>query len=267
MSVAVVDMLLDKYPTIKGVCIAGFGEPMLSDNLEPVLKLMKDRGKYVGLITNGSLLASKIDTVKRFPPNYICVSVNAPDAARHEEVTKSSTFNDVMKGIGYAVAANLNIGVSWVVTKENYKEMADDIKLANALGVNFVYFLNIVPSHSTSIDDAWFWERVITDEDTSILSFIESCKNMPGAERVKVWPVIISRKSCPHKCKSPSCSVSMDADGFISGCRRVIPPGPETAHISLMFPEFTDHWIELRKGASGQGGPAVCKMCLGNWWE
>ena len=77
---------------LEGICVSG-GEPLLEDNLEVLLRVIKDRNLLVKLDTNGSLPDRLQDLIRSGLVDQVAMDVKAP-LARYRQVTRSEVPED-----------------------------------------------------------------------------------------------------------------------------------------------------------------------------
>ena len=255
--------LLHRFPTIKGVCICGFGEPLMSPNLVPVLKTLKSANKVVGIITNGSLLRERLnDLIGWFSPDYISVSLNAHCRELHQKVTGTTSFDLVLENIQRVVNSKIPCYVSSVVTTENLVFLPDFLKLVKSLGVKTVHLHNILP-HFKEEEDKHFWDLALTIDNHQ--SIIEGIKKLPEASIVKKYPTLIDKNGGRQTCKFPWSMVGINGNGSLSICNSVYPCNKEKfGHIedyvvwnSEKLQKFRQDFVDRKIDA--------CKKCFRNY--
>ncbi len=261
--VKVTSALIGKFPSIKGVCICGFGETLLSDNLVPVLQTLKSANKVVGLITNGALLTQKLSgLVGWYQPDYISVSLNSHCAELHEKTTGTKTWETVLDGIRALVSSPIPAYVSSVVTTENLIFVPELIKLVHSLGVKTLHLHNLLPHHKEG-DDKDFW-RLVLQKDTH-WKFIEEVKKMPEASIVKTYPTLIDKSGGKQVCNFAWRMVGIDGNGDLSICNSVFPCNKEkfgniwdfVVWNSDKCRKFRDDFVNKKIDA--------CSKCFRNW--
>ena len=263
MSFDMMDKVLNRWPTIKGCCIAGFGEPLLHPAFDFFVGRLKKRCLTVGIITNGSLLADKVGLLAKHKPAYVSVSLNAATPQRHREITQTKMWAQVLHGIQEAVKAGIRVGISAVITRHSVHDMKPFLKLGQELGVKFIHLHNILP-HDGS-DSPTFRGSVITDQSEEALKAIADAHQCPGSELVEVWPQPIGDIN-PLRCQSPFVSLGFDASGCVSGCRRVRPPARENGLATTLSWENSPYYMNLRLSLTGDRPLTdACKGCFGNW--
>ena len=254
--------LMQKFPSLSGFCICGFGEPLSSPNLIPILKLLKNKKKFVGLITNGSLLEKNLPNLIGFwQPDYISVSLNAHTAEGHKKITKTDTFEAVIKGIKALVDSPIEAYVSAVVSTENMKDIPALISFVKSLGIKTLHLHNMLP-HFDSKEFKNFWDLVMTEEHASI---IEEWKKLPDADIVAKYPTLIDKCGGKQVCNFPWRMIGMDGNGDISICNSVFPcNGEKFGNINDFVVWNSDKLNKFREDFVNKKIEA-CKKCFRNW--
>ncbi|MCF7916158.1 MAG: radical SAM protein [Candidatus Omnitrophica bacterium] len=128
---------------VKAVTLSGGGEPLYYPHIkETVTQLINSKIK-VAVLTNGSLLKGDIAEILSKKATWIRISMDALDSQTYVKIRKtgSDEFNKVCKNIyNFAKIKNSNcqLGVNFIVMKENYKNLYKFLKLMKGLGVNHV---------------------------------------------------------------------------------------------------------------------------------
>lgn len=265
--------VLDRFPRIRNVCIAGFGEPLLYPALQGLLDLLHSRKVVVGLISNGAQLADEqialaLEVRAGKPLAYLSVSLVAPDAEGHHAITGTRTWDRVLAGVRRMTSRTmLRTGVSFVITRSNVARLPEMLALAKDLGARFVNLHSLLP-HDGVRSANWLAE-IITTESFDALATLDMARSVPGAELVETWPVPIDLKSSPHRCMSPFAVIGVDAGGVVTGCRRVTPPALANGHVDRpglwLSPYFTDLRRKVLGDVPSGRGHVACDGCLGQW--
>lgn len=255
--------IITRFPTIQSVCIAGQGEPLLCDNFIQLLRFLKDQSKFVGLITNGSLLKFFLHDMLLKKPDYISVSLNAPNATIHEQINKTFTFNDVISGIEMLVDNKIPTYLSYVCTKQNLHYIPEFLRLAKSLKVQSVHLHNMLP-HFKDEDDEQFWNTVITKNDEALL---EEYKKDPNASIVSRFPVLINRDEIRRECRFPWKTINFDGNGYVSICPSVCEPQKQNGHIEDFIIWQNEYCNDLRNSLINEQ-KKYCRKCFRNWkWD
>jgi pyruvate formate lyase activating enzyme len=92
---------------LEGICVSG-GEPLLEDNLEVLLRVIKDRNLLVKLDTNGSRPGRLEELIAAKLIDQVAMDVKAP-LARYKEVTRSDVDEgDIFRSIELLRASGLS---------------------------------------------------------------------------------------------------------------------------------------------------------------
>lgn len=136
---------------LEGICISG-GEPLLHDDLETLLILIKDRNLLVKIDTNGSFPSRLEDLIQKKLVDHIAMDVKAP-LARYQEVTRAAVNEedivrsvDIIKnsGLGYVFRTTL---VPGLVGPEDIKKICQMLDGANIFQLQQFVPLNTLDSH------------------------------------------------------------------------------------------------------------------------
>ncbi len=136
---------------LEGICISG-GEPLLHDDLETLLILIKDRNLLVKIDTNGSFPSRLEDLIKNKLVDHIAMDVKAP-LKRYQEVTRATVNEedivrsvDIIKnsGLGYVFRTTL---VPGLVGPEDIKKICQMLDGAKIYQLQQFIPLNTLDSH------------------------------------------------------------------------------------------------------------------------
>ncbi len=136
---------------LEGICISG-GEPLLQDDLETLLILIKDRNLLVKIDTNGSFPSRLENLIRKKLVDHIAMDVKAP-LKRYQEVTRATVNEedivrsvDIIKnsGLGYVFRTTL---VPGLVGPEDIKEICQMLDGAKIFQLQQFVPLNTLDSH------------------------------------------------------------------------------------------------------------------------
>lgn len=132
----------------RAVEVTGGGEPTVHPKHREIFEGIIERGLDGALVTNGVLLRSGVaEILSNF--KWVRVSIDAAHAKTYSVMREvpEGHFDKVIKHVGEIVTAkqansqsDLVVGVGFVVTKENYKEIMEATKIASDLGVDNIRF-------------------------------------------------------------------------------------------------------------------------------
>ena len=136
---------------LEGICISG-GEPLLEDDLETLLILIKDRNLLVKIDINGSFPSRLEDLIQKRLIDHIAMDVKAP-LKRYQEVTRATVNEkdivrsvDIIKnsGLGYVFRTTL---VPGLVGPEDIKKICQMLDGAKIFQLQQFVPLNTLDSH------------------------------------------------------------------------------------------------------------------------
>jgi cytosylglucuronate decarboxylase len=132
------EMLFDQAAVL-GVKYARFtgGEPLLHREIATLVELATNARIGPSLITNGSLLPRKIDSLADAGLQLVVVSLDGAESATHD--TRRATpgcFSKAVEGIARAKDLGVAVRVNTVVGPHNYQEMIDLQRLLTDLAVD-----------------------------------------------------------------------------------------------------------------------------------
>ncbi len=259
MDIATAKKMVYKFPSIESYCLCGYGEPFMSSNLKYIIEFLKNENKYVGLITNGSLLTTELPKLIKYP-NYISVSINGITPDEHEKITKTKTFQAVIQGIEKCVNMGIETYVSYICTKESIKFVPQLLTLLNTLKVKTLHLQNLLPHYKEDREED-FWKTVLQKEDVSL---IDELRTLPGAEIIKAYPIPIERNVTRRNCKFPWSTLQVNGNGSISICNSIYPCRAENGNLNDHVVWQNKYCQEFRASILGEQHSA-CKKCFRNW--
>lgn len=133
------------------------GEPLLSPRLPELAAYAASKGLVPALGTNGTLLdAGTAARLAGAGVRRISVSVDFPDAARHEAFRGvRGAFDDAVRGIRNAIAAGLEVQINSTLTRQNRDDLRALHDLAVRLGaVAFHPFLLVPTGRGAGLSEA-----------------------------------------------------------------------------------------------------------------
>ncbi len=118
------------------------GEPFMHTGIVPLVRKLYNYGIHIGVYTNGSILR---EDIKEILPmfDFIRVSLNASDEQTHKLIHRykqADYWKAIKEFVSSALTCNVNIGASFLILKENYKEMYAVSRLSKQIGMNYIEF-------------------------------------------------------------------------------------------------------------------------------
>jgi len=129
---------------VKSIEFTGGGEPTVHPDHIEIFKSVLDSGIDLGLITNG-VLFRKGFIENMLKSSWVRFSIDAGKAETYSKIRQVplNTFDRVFKNIKKLVQekkqnkSDVTIGVSFIVTDENYSEIYESAKKVSKLGVDY----------------------------------------------------------------------------------------------------------------------------------
>lgn len=112
------------------------GEPLLKDGIEKLIEYSKELDFYTCLITNGTLIKSKIKAIKNI--DYINVSIDG-DRLINDRIRGAGTYEKTLEGLKILSDHKIKTTIMTVINKDNVSNLNHTIQLAEKYkcGVQF----------------------------------------------------------------------------------------------------------------------------------
>jgi MoaA/NifB/PqqE/SkfB family radical SAM enzyme len=119
-----------------GICGVAFegGEPLLRKDLDELLAFSYSLPLHTSLITNGTLLKSRIDEIAPYINGVVYVSLDGLEKTHDQIRGVSGCFKKAVEGI-IAAEKQVPVTINTTIMAENAHEIIDLVKLAKDLGV------------------------------------------------------------------------------------------------------------------------------------
>ena len=140
--------VLDSAATRLGtslISISG-GEPLLRKDIYDLIRHGADMGISVHICTNAVLLGVReAEQLRDAGVSTVSISLESPDAALHDYLRGDNTHEAVVRAIRLLreTAPNVRIGINYLITRRNYKDMPRMVAFAESLGVHQIKFAPI----------------------------------------------------------------------------------------------------------------------------
>jgi radical SAM family uncharacterized protein len=117
-----------------GVCAIAFegGEPLLRKDLVEILAFSRSLPLHTSLVTNGTLLESRIDEIAPYINGVVYVSLDGLEKTHDKIRDVSGCFRKAIEGI-MASRETVSVTINTTIMAENIHEIEDLVKLANEL--------------------------------------------------------------------------------------------------------------------------------------
>lgn len=121
---------------VKAIEFTGGGEPTVHNGWLEILGYAQSLGLQTGLVTNGVRLVNH-PAVQAL--TWLRISLDAGTPETYERIRQSKAWNNVMSNM--RMAGSLKgplVGVGFVVTRENYRELVDAAQLVKDAGIPYL---------------------------------------------------------------------------------------------------------------------------------
>ena len=222
------------FPSITGVSIAGFGEPLLAEKIVETVDFCLARGKNIVLSTNGLAYRRHMDSIPWDRFLQISLSVNEVDRELYKQATGVDGLPRAIEAAEFFKSAGARVGFTFVVGMHNWERIPSYLYFAKSHDADFIGLFNTLPHHDDKEGDEWFRSRVLTSGSREYLEADEKIRKYAAELGITVhtWPQpLTDLESCPRGCSSPFNMFGIDGLGRYTGCCRVLPPSDETGSI------------------------------------
>lgn len=167
---------------VLGVDISG-GEPLLLRELPELIDILVAGSCAVSVTTNGTHLARRAEALGT-RVDALRVSLDGPDAERHDHWRGKGSFKRAVAGIRAAVAHGIPTQIQTVLMRSTARAgVRAMVEMAAALGVHGVTFLQMLPiGEGAALADT---EQLTDDEATDLLAELSTTSAVPVRLRTR----------------------------------------------------------------------------------
>lgn len=127
------------------VALSG-GEPLMRNDIIPLLQQFAQEGYRCSLLTNATLITPSIAVqIKEAKRATVQVSLESFDKNVHESIRGKNTFEQTMEGIRNLMGAGCRLRLSFTPTKLNIDTFEDYVTQARALGIRAIHVCTYTP--------------------------------------------------------------------------------------------------------------------------
>jgi len=139
-------------------CLAIGGEPTLYKHLINLIVAAKNLGIDFKIVTNGRNLSdvAYIKALKDAGLKHASISIEGSTAQTHNLITRTPSFDQVMKGIDNCLFLDVSFNTLLTISKVNFAEIVDLAKMLHEIGVvNILYNIGLPSPESSQneVDD------------------------------------------------------------------------------------------------------------------
>ncbi|OGS71117.1 MAG: hypothetical protein A3F91_08320 [Flavobacteria bacterium RIFCSPLOWO2_12_FULL_35_11] len=225
--------ILQYFPKAAHLSLAGFGEPLLVEDLFKITAEFKKRPMKTSIITNGTLLLDRIDDILHAEFNGIFVSVNSLDSINYKLTCggNENTFDNVLKGIQLLVEKRRStkpyISLGFVLTRDLFNRAPEIIKFAEETKAECLYLHNLIP-HDNYND----YTGILTTDDEEVVAKLSEWKRKKNKIQVS-WPKLVQKglEKPARICKPLWNWIGVDIEGNTAGCSRAMGTSKEYGNL------------------------------------
>jgi len=169
---------------VKGVNISGGGEPLTHPECIEIIKRLKESGFDVGLITNGALMKESYNIPILENCQWIRFSIDAGSDDIYKEMHGNvANFEDTVERIKKLIRDKndksmwntpnqTTIGVSYLLTPNNYLDVIPAINLFEKIGIDYIQIKPIILFPEDRLNLSYiFWEKEIFNLLSNVSSY------------------------------------------------------------------------------------------------
>lgn len=130
---------------IKAVEITGGGEPTLHPKFMEFYRRLGECDRDIGLVTNGSRLNDEIIGLVKQYGQWIRISMDSSNPITHRKIHRTPNYDfdkriNNIKKLAYDKPDRLTLGISFIITPDNYDDIESAARLFEALDVDHIRF-------------------------------------------------------------------------------------------------------------------------------
>lgn len=243
------------------------GEPTLNRDLFAIINYAKDYFPMIHLTTNGTMLGAYMDKIPDSGLTHINISLDAPDIEEYKKMRVGEggelVFEKVTENVKklFELKKNKNLPLQIVISsvsgKLNYKKMGEMIEFGRSLGADSVNLQNICGFNCEALSN-----QTIMAEDAEIMQYIKNLQKKYSDYNV-AWPRICSADKSIRGCRQPFDSITLDADGNVGPCSVMVPKS-NSKFGNILRDEGVwnnEEYIKLRASLLDNSRPLGSKFC------
>lgn len=263
------------------VLISG-GEPLVNPEWPGIAALLRSHGLDLWLLTSGLSLAKHAEQVARWF-GRVTVSLDGTNADTYAAIRGVNAFEPVCEGIRSIAARGVETGLRVTVQRRNHAELADFVRLGQALGVRQVSFLpaDVANPHVFGREAGFVSDLALRAQDLPRFAELIDRAEVEFAEEfasgfiaenpeklrrlVQYFAAVLGRADYPPvRCNAPEFSAVIQADGDVRPCFFI--PGTTNVRAGADVADALDGESmralrhDIRAGARRECATCVCSV-------
>lgn len=229
MSFQTFKKIIDKFKESIIVQIIGAAEPLLNRDLFKMIDYAGSKKMKVKTFSNGVVVSDYIDEITNSKLNNITISINGHNKEEFHRMTgmPEDIYLKIYVGVKKLIekknknASKVSVKLSFIIDRQNYKDISRMIGLSEELGVDGCLLCNFLPSPFDGFNPE---ERCIFSDDSEVINSIQGFKrNLTKRLRKKVsFPVFLDRACKKKKCNIHFYQIRIDGKEQASSCSTML---------------------------------------------
>ncbi len=130
---------------VAGIAFSG-GEPLARGDFFEVARYAKERGFYVSVATNGTLITPSVAKMLKDCVDYVEISIDGLGETHDSFRGVPGAFDRAVEGAKNCIAQGIDVGIAMTVTRYNLSEVPKVIQLAKDIGASRFCAFNFIPT-------------------------------------------------------------------------------------------------------------------------
>jgi molybdenum cofactor biosynthesis enzyme MoaA len=264
LTLALTRKVLELFPTMKpSVYVTGYGEPMMAEEIGPILRLCGTRFGRVSLGTNGYLIAPRAAEVPWQALGNVSLSVNETERGQYAKSCGVDRFQDVLEAIQVVKKHKTPLLMTFVVGQRNVERASEYVRFAAAYGAHIALFAVAYGGAMAESYKTLAEQEVLRVTDHAAVEALRAAADVAKRMRVTVvkWPGLINVNkpyASAAQCKQLRTTLIVDGAGDIATCCRGAGPRAELGNI---LRDGARAWWSPAAEALRHTRPAKCRFC------
>jgi MoaA/NifB/PqqE/SkfB family radical SAM enzyme len=167
---------------LERICITG-GEPLLRDDLEDILRYIKERNVTITLSTNGMCLdENRLKKIKPLIDN-IRFSLRGSEKIHNRITGNGLSFKKTLESIRICRKHGLPISMVMTIVDNNYTQMEEIARICEREGVEKLYYFSLIPRGRAI--------KIFDQKNVSIDKIYREYNRITELSRVEGWDLEI----------------------------------------------------------------------------
>lgn len=243
---------------VKAITYAGGGEPLLHRDANAILSRTLENGMEYGIITNLSRMPD-LDVIQRATWVRISADAASPETYRLMHDPVHGGFGQLLDNISQ-LAGKTDIGISFLIHQDNWREAYEGAKLFKELGANYIQFKPVYDEDRTANIQPYLDQihalleqaEELADERFDVINLISRVQD------------VVAPRRCFTQCHVTRYQAQLGVDGHIYPCC-VLKYEDRYSYGNMYEQSFTEIWnSDRRKQIMTRTTAETCPPC---WYD